>query len=150
MTKDQVLAIKPGRVLDMMIAKDVMGFIPIGKSNWWLYPESFNCEPDKATSWVIEAENGVEFRGKKYVKPIYISDFARYIQNAWAVVKKMSDMGYSMVLDNNDYRGHYSVGFYVDDVTLSEATGETAPEAICKAALLALIEANQRNDEDDQ
>jgi hypothetical protein len=61
--------------------------------------------------------------------------FTENISAAFEVVQKMHENEHPVVIDNNDYRGWYDVGFYIDDVTLVTAQAETAPKAICIAAL---------------
>jgi hypothetical protein len=69
--------------------------------------------------------------------PNYIPHFTTNLSDAFQVVDKLSKEQYPLTMDNNHWEGHFDCGFYVDDVTLIQAEAPTAPEAICKAALLA-------------
>lgn len=69
-----------------------------------------------------------------------IPNYSEFDDIAFRVVKKMSEKEMPMMLDNNHYLGHFNCGYYTDDVTLIQAEAPTAPEAICKAALLAVMD----------
>jgi len=71
--------------------------------------------------------------------PRYSTD----ISAAWQVVEKFSS-GYRIVISTTRYP--WDCRIYADDKELrcvADASGKTAPEAICKAALLATIEEAQ-------
>jgi len=107
MTRDEILAMEPGRELDALVAEKVMG--------WTHYRE--------------------EWGG---VVPDSISHYSTDISAAWEVVEKM---GPFTQLTADIYNGitvwhcSFSVVDSVDAVT--------APEAICKAALLAALEVTE-------
>lgn len=120
MTRDEILALKPGRELDALVAEKVMG---------WTYghpcPEGMDC-----LHWVDE-----KGEVRDYKPPQYSTD----ISAAWEVFEKngyygnVSYMGVEYVCTLWSKWDDEGLGV---DVT---ATGNTAPEAICKAALLAVI-----------
>ncbi|MCD9024369.1 BC1872 family protein [Cohnella silvisoli] len=72
-----------------------------------------------------------------------LPNYTTNIAVAWTVVDRMSSEGFPFVADNNHYEGKYSVGFYSDDVTLSDSGHKsTASEAICLAAIITKCERN--------
>jgi len=98
MTRDEILAMKPGRELDALIAEKVMGW-----------------------SWGIIGD----------LIPAYSTD----ISAAWEVVEEMGDC---LHLRQHGEQGEWEAWFC--GYPNSKAHGETAPEAICKAALLAVMD----------
>ncbi len=110
MTKEEILSLKPGRELDALVAKMVMG---LGKYDSW---EEFELKPystDISAAWeiieqfpIFELEKESIFASSHYLPPTWLED------GIWCVL--------------TDDRWNRFVGY-----------GETAPEAICKAALLA-------------
>ena len=132
---------KAGRELDALVAEKVMGWIP-SWGNWWMagYGE-MNCSLDKATEWSFEAEKGVEYRGKKYQSiPLHRWCPSTDISAAWEIVEKMREVGYFIRLADQDEfirARFYNPNFLPDEKSLW-IVAETVPEAICKAALLAM------------
>lgn len=109
MTREQILAMQPGRELDALVAEKVMGLTNF----YWLSGERFY---------------GPEYQHNR------LSDYSTDISAAWEVVDKIGSVKvlgptiqgewYSSVLGNR------KVGVWA----------KTAPEAICKAALIACME----------
>ena len=97
MTRDDVLAMEPGRELDALVAKKVMGWFEVWKP--------FSPSTD--------------------------------ISAAWEVVEKLQ--GTYWVRMNSMMKDH-SCGVGKPDMRW-EYYGNSMPEAICKAALLAVLEA---------
>lgn len=120
MNKDEILAKEPGRELDALVGRLVMGMD--------LVPD---CLPQLPKYYLPEYEKTI-FRDV----PLYSFD----ISAAWEVVEKMSKEEYPLTMDNNHWTGHFDCGFYINDVTLIQVEAPNAPEAICKAALIALLE----------
>jgi len=110
---------KPGRELDALVAEKVMG---------WTYghpcPEGMDC-----LHWADE-----KGKVRDYKPPQYSTDIAA----AWEVVEKMSEQWPQYQLAKIE--DGWSVMWGFDGYGWPEATGKTAPEAICKAALLAVTE----------
>jgi len=118
MTRDEVLAMKPGRELDARVAEKVMG---------WTYghpcPEGMDC-----LHWVDEKG---EVRDHK--PPQYSTD----ISAAWEVLEKFF---WVQVTANPPHIWKATViTSPAKGSVAATAKGFTAPEAICKAALLAVM-----------
>lgn len=62
------------------------------------------------------------------------------ISAAWEVVIKMKGNNWSFVLSDNLFSDRWEASFYWDpNATMIEAIAETAPIAICKSSLLAVM-----------
>jgi hypothetical protein len=114
MTKDEILNLPAGEEMDTLIAERVMGF-------------SFN-------------KYGHSFTGKGHPGwhdlnklPNYSTDMAA----AWEVVEQRQKNGYCFDADGNALRRRIRFGVGQE---IGEA--ETMPLAICRAALLAVMEAS--------
>ncbi len=109
MTRDEILAMKPGRELDSLVAEKVMGYTTYG-----------------------------QFRDKDGVR-VMIDRYSTDIAAAWEVAEKMTSLFWEMNLDTGSKSNTTKVEFYrTFDQTFHVVVANTAPEAICKAALLAL------------
>ena len=110
MTREEILAMKPGRELDALVATKVMGY----KTP---YNDSF-----------IQVEDGM----------MHYFDPSENITAAWEVVEKVGQSAEVKVFNRSGWTCYISsnldLGFNF------RATGETAPEAIAKCCLLAVME----------
>lgn len=109
LSREAILAMEPGRELDALVAEHVMG---------------------------IEAWNART--GEKI--PYTTNQYSAYISTAWEVVEKLSDQRLRIVLiDYQDSEWLCALknkyGGYVE----GEYKFNSAPEAICKIALLAVL-----------
>lgn len=123
MTREEVMNLPVGRFLDADVAEKVMGwhtFSPIdpeydhsiGKNG---YRRNFAFDP----------------RDDKYKPfPLYSSD----IEEAWKLVNRLKDRFNITVYTDDNGKYAAEINFYVIDDC------DTAPEAICKAALLAVMD----------
>ena len=111
MTRDEVLAMKPGRELDALVAEKVMG---------WKVAQVFDLKDTDGTN----IANGITPYSIGQRVPHYSTDIAA----AWEVVGKFE------YIDVRRFKDHWGCTVYGQTVT-----GKTAPEAICKAALLAVM-----------
>jgi hypothetical protein len=136
MTRDEILKLEAGREMDALIAHDVMGLkkIVIGGIGWWVkesplemsyqYMEKsgdFEPSEDMNAAWQVVAkmrEKGFDF-------------FAEWVtENA---VSRLNSLPWAcFATDDND-------SVFVDFT----ATAETMPLAICRAALLAVMECDE-------
>jgi hypothetical protein len=114
MTRDEILNMPAGREMDALVAEKVMG--------WRLHPHK--------THWMTNNNN---FRRIGTFLP---SDD---ISAAWEVVEKMKEKGrlYLIVSDDIGYKAEILLN---DPVPMATAQCDTAPLAICRAALLAVME----------
>ena len=121
MTRDEVLALKPGRELDALVAEKVMGW----KTNWL------------NTDWWEEiSPNNHHHRG-------LVKDFKPSTDNAVAlkVAIHLQKQGYYVCIELKACE-ETSVGVYEENPVeqIAYAKAQTPAEAICKAALLAVME----------
>jgi len=127
MDKDEILAMKPGRELDTLVAEKIFRLE---------YMECIGCYIDS---------NGNEQKIQRH---------STDIAAAWEVVKKMYELGFRYnvnILDDWRFekptqhccfaklKPDCTDGSYIKDYDHFRAYGNTAPEAICKAALLAMM-----------
>lgn len=116
MTRDEVLAMKPGRELDVLVMRIV-----------------FNAEKKDIGDecyWVSEV-NGEEVCWPRWFSP------STDISAAWGVVEKFE------YIDVRRFKDHWGCTVHGQTVT-----GKTAPEAICKAALLAVMDGEDEHERD--
>ena len=134
MTRDEILALKPGRELDALVAEKVMGW----------RKKTFPGGGGGYTAWVDENKKAMKLISNfTMIETCYRCDYFRPstdIAAAWEVVEKMLERGGCEI----GCYGSKSGGkwFEVNVITMNgevKVTAHTAPEAICKAALLAVI-----------
>ena len=144
-TREEILAMEPGRELDVSVAVNVMGW-----QRWEskgidkVWPVIVPPMGDERHNWAAEWDE----HGCPHWMPHYSTD----ISAAWEVVEKMQNTpcrdGDHFCARVEGFKNaheaaffHHLVGIPGDDgLEYYEARGITAPEAICKAALLAVIE----------
>lgn len=136
MTRDEVEQISAGREMDALVAEKVMG--------WKLVPYTAYCggTPEQATATAIAHgwyiwENG---SGDEIPGQMEDNQFSTDIAAAWQVVDKIREQqGNVFTLWSGARTGPFSWRCQVlVDVCLYDASGETAPMAICRAALLVV------------
>ncbi len=134
MTKEEILAMKPGPELDTLVAEQVMGhpmpdFIPEDALDLYLVGTPIHCD-----NWTCVCRYD-EGDTPKWVPDPYSTD----ISAAWSVVEKMKLKFY-------DFQGFcYNLITELFGTNISDCTFNTiemvlrglTPEAICKAALIA-------------
>jgi len=144
MTRDEVLAMKPGRELDARIAHLVMGW---HITSCETYPHEKIVRVKTLRS---PEESGGEVPYEKTFTKVYSSaiwnkDIPHYstdIAAAWEVAEKMSEEWPQFSIARVDTGWCVMWGFDGygwPNVTVATAP-EAIPEAICKAALLAVTE----------
>lgn len=118
--REQILGMKAGRELDAHVAEKIMNWRKDRKpGGYWYAPNQPNLG--------------------RHSPPQYSTDIAA----AWEVVEHMQSKAddwdflyFGPATGENNWRGWHCN--FLDDRTL--AFGDTMPEAICKAALLAVLE----------
>jgi len=134
MTRDEILVMKPGRELDELVIRHIMN-IPIVES-----VDLFSREPFPAAWWVEDEgwyiaderdEDGLIYR------PFNPSENAAA---ALEVAEQLQKQGYVVCIELLPYE-KTSVGVYEADPAnqIAYAKAQTPAEAICKAALLAVM-----------
>lgn len=121
--RDEILAMKPDRLLDALVAEYVVGM----KEHRKAYPESF----DERVIW---------FRNPPNVTAYYVPFYSTDIAAAWEVAEQLQKQGYAVCIELLPYE-ETSVGVYEADPAnqIAYAKAQTPAEAICKAALLAVM-----------
>lgn len=133
MTREEILAMKPGRELDALVAEKVMGMpvhweraAIIGNRLVWV-----RCEPYRVGE-MQRTEDGRPI-------PAYSTDIA-----AWEVVEEMVGQGFDIDLSSTilspDFMAVSWSAMFSRFTTKAKAMAEAVAEAICKAALLAVLE----------
>lgn len=125
MNRNEIRAMEAGREMDMLVMAEVMGYTQ--------EPREFL--PEHHWAWVKPGE-----------KPTYLlPQFSRDIAAAWKVVEKMhsDDQWWCDLSWRDDVcpgRTVWAVDFVTKDGRCESADDESAPLAICRAALLAVME----------
>jgi len=116
MNKEEILAMKPGKELNIKIAEEVMG----------------------ATYAQDEIFGDVESYGRGAFSTL--QPYSEDISATWQVVERLK--GYNPRIEFDTYSQKWEATFSVKEAhfTCPVVSATTAPEAICKAALLTLLE----------
>lgn len=106
---------KPGRELDALVAEKVMGY------------------PGDGNVWYVTGD---------YANPDSIPEYSTDIAAAWEVVEKMKHSSWSFsIRSSDDCEAEFSLNdgkFLQNADTVGMGRGDTAPYAICLAALKAV------------
>jgi hypothetical protein len=121
MTREEILAMPAGYKIDILIAEKIMGW------------------KDKISDHLVryyETPNGEIFLKND------VSHYSTDISAAWQVVEKLKREGYPnpqlYTIDEDDL-WHVAIRTH-GDMGYDDTEAETAPLAICRAALLAILE----------
>ncbi len=142
MTRDEILAMEAGEELDGLIAQNIMGikkYYPgiamdlsgidgkVKRVNYW---------------WCKDVDNS-------HNSFTELHHYSTDISVAWEVVEKMGSLGYYVTIEElrpyrqrEDYLSMCTITKYEEEEDKKEwnARADNAPEAISKAALLAVME----------
>jgi hypothetical protein len=135
MTHEEILAMKPGRELDCLVAEKFFGY----KVEWLPNPRHPHEHGKNVAIEPMTCSPPHLFKG--WWCPTYweIPHYSTDIAVAWQVVEKMQERDWMGVMISpamgHGWKG-WAVNFGGDD---SLVYGETLPEAVCKAALLAVM-----------
>jgi len=159
MTRAEILRLEPGPELDQLVAERVMGWHlpddpelpkawmkkdPESRTGevwvgWWAEEPPVEKDPDTLEEYIPSAWL---LAGHKIWSP------STDIAAAWEVVKKMLDSGWGCEIysPNNPYAlediDKWVVVFAKSELLDYRAKASSAPLAICRAALLAVMEVN--------
>jgi hypothetical protein len=117
MNADEIQKMPAGSVMDALIAEKIMDLI-VTQDRQATYSKMPN--------------------GYKDLK--YLTAYSVGIAEAWEVVKKMRERGMLCDMESGRYEGWYVHFGKLEEDYSGEATGIEAPLAICRAALLAVME----------
>lgn len=139
MTHDEIMKLEAGRELDKLVAEHVM--------EWRIY------EGAPAPAWMRETENGLEWVGfwpdepneEDYGWSFGLLGTAVFMPStdiaaAWQVVEKLRNDGYSDYHEYGEDKTPWWLFMKPDGHYDYCAEAETDPLAICRAALLAVID----------
>lgn len=114
-------AMQAGRELDALVAERVMGCHVISGFDWYSHPTAFcacdNHDHEQACSHIV----GI------------LAHYSTDISAAWQVVEHVNKMGDWSVWQLGN--GNWRACILFDQCIMGDGTGETAPLAICRAAL---------------
>jgi hypothetical protein len=133
MKTDYIYNMPAGKEMDTLIAEKVMGLCA---HDWKLTPN----DDDYDSVCRVCQKCHLEFWGLR--PPAYGCHYGSYSTNiaaAWEVVEKMKEKGklYLIVSDDTGYKAEILLN---DPVPMAIAQCDTAPLAICRVALLAVME----------
>jgi hypothetical protein len=161
MTKDEILNMEAGREMDALIAISLFdwrwmkypapnmsdgtwltGIFPPDKPGRWPVPNFYNKiwvpSDDKAnrfSNWDQSSWWDNDGKERNQGLPYYSTDIAA----AWMVVEKITDP-YNMTYEMMDKMVNTKFGYWWDQSRLWAMTAKEAAEAICRAALLAILD----------
>lgn len=121
MTREEIEAMEPGRELDRLIRIHLFGDI----DESWVWKEWWG------EHWITDNKEVATW----FELPKYSTD----ISAAWEVITKMKERNWWIAL-NAEYKEWNAMFYWDPHQQAYECGAETAPEAICKAALLAVLE----------
>jgi hypothetical protein len=145
LTREEILAMEPGEELDALIGKEILGIVPAVQ--WWAMDGeeegifiTFHYESE-ANEWMVDQERRFpgwnEKNGTHIVRKEIFRNYSGSISAAYEVLANekshqltFSEAGFS----HSDLKYRAIVGRNQD-----VAYAKTAPEAICKARLLAVL-----------
>lgn len=142
LTKDEIVEMQPGRELNALVLETVFGF-PRKK----LFPPEYYEEGDEPFAHYYYIPSGKPKR-THMIDACMVPDFSGSIAAAWLIVDKLVNTGYCpSILSDDDghwcmsFSGICGVGHSFSAATTDNDTiwCDTAPEAIAKSALLALM-----------
>ncbi len=136
MTHDEIMKLEAGRELDALVAEKVMGYTPVKVTEYPAYDDNRNWVD--IGDYVIYPE-GVAFCTR-------VKDYSTDISAAWQVMEKIESLDnvQGVGLRGGEYYWkQYSLrwNFWVNNNGMYpevDVYGETAPLAICRAALMAV------------
>ena len=141
MTKDELLAMEAGYELDSLIATEVMGW-----SRQEETPDGYICE-DGGADWI--SSDGKDWWCNACDQESGFPRFSTDLAIAWKLMEKLYDDGWiagigSLAQKPRGWRAELCNMWEADFErcpTDIEANADSAPLAICRAALLAIMEA---------
>jgi hypothetical protein len=140
LTREQVLNAEPGIELDILVAEHVFGWRRISG------PE-YDYDGPVEHGEVLIPPNMSEAHAYAMMPPRGIVELSYFVNRhwskdisaAWDVINGMHQKSWWVVLSREDELWH-AMFFWDPHQTAIEVDSELAPEAICKAALLAVLD----------
>lgn len=134
MTRDEILKEPAGARLDAWVAKRGMEWETIDTGTPYTRVKAFGV--------IVQKDDG-DLRCQRFARigdavPMWDWKPSTQIQWAWDVAEKMQQTGWLFTLASN-WNGFYYCSFVGDEKRGGVSVSESAPEAICKAALLAKL-----------
>jgi hypothetical protein len=133
MTRDEILAMEPGRELDALVAEKVMG--------WTVFRSETPNHYD-----LLDEEYAHGFPPGEDINsvPFEIEEYTTDISPAWKVLEKHRNRKNLVTLVGDEKKWKCRITAMINvvygiDVHDTQCEFKTAPEAICKAALLAVM-----------
>ncbi|WP_339246845.1 hypothetical protein NST58_06545 [Paenibacillus sp. FSL R10-2796] len=120
LTREEILAMEPGRKLDALIEEHIFN-VDLSGFQWARVGNSMFKNTDGSVTWID------------------ISRYSEDISAAWIVVEKMRNLGFNLNL--YVHQSGYSIVYpsTASGLAFEEVMCKTTPDAICKVALLAVL-----------
>ena len=131
MTKEEILGVKAGPELDLLITEKILGWKRSDSPAFWKCGAKFAL---------------MDRQGYKICPKCQVYGYSTEIERAWEVVEKMMAKGYNYTIRGNfEGNGKHWCGFdhqnWADSNPIFQSPlCNTLPMAICKAALIAVLE----------
>jgi hypothetical protein len=132
MNRDEILKMEAGVLMDALVAERVMGWHNVHKTSFY---------NDTATHWQSSLGDAFLVGAKddkmyEYRIPYYSTDIAA----AWEVVEKLQSQNIKVTISTFGENWWIEIFDYTTEKVVRKAFGTTAPLAICRAVLLAVME----------
>lgn len=143
MNKEEILAMEAGKVLNLLVAEKVIGLIAWqekrGEYTHIVFQKPDDSEPyRKSRNWEKEMDRYKRIEYSEINSHIHVvQDIKAYssdISAAWEVFTKFDLPSVSMWTDPDDNE------WFTCNIGINHVIAKTAQEAICKAALLAVMD----------
>lgn len=137
-TREQILAMEPGKELSELVIREVFGYevVPKGTTYWNKKEAPFPFVMwDEQERWCLYENDEVDARAYRWFNP------SEDIDAAWELIEKFPVVNISRV---EIYEGNHHFEVEIYPVANGEepvrVEAKTAQEAICKCALLAVLD----------
>lgn len=138
MTREEVLAMKPGRELDAKVAVEIFGWSHVAEYGTNAFDPALNM-------WfgVPPGRQFVTLNDEPHLPSMIDNPLPHYstsIADAWPVVEEIKNRGKVFVVKADGLmRGDFQPAYLAWCGNMEVVRAVTAPEAICKAALIATL-----------
>lgn len=132
MTRDEILNMPAGREMDALVAEKVLGLQPCDA--WEMFHWSMS-----GGEYIHHPERCIH--GNKCYPVDFCPEYSNNIYSAWKVMEKIIEYGPAIRWDIEENYWYCTLWYSSDpNDVLCEGQADTASLAICRAALLAMME----------
>lgn len=137
---EQVIHMPAGKEINVLIAENVLGHV-------WLHNNPYGFLRPKEDADELVAYGGSNYgKHPKHESGAWVDSDYKYssaIDDAWVVVRAMKARRYWLYFQDNSGETESYRAEFVGNRQSEKGYAETAPLAICRAALLALLEVDR-------